>query len=304
MVEILIVFAILAFVATGLVLVLNPKEQFLRAQDSKRRNDLPQIAIALEDYFKDRYCYPTGIPFGSEWKEGDNVYMKEVPQDPDPSTPYTYYPAQGTCPGWAVVFAKPHASWSVSGVGACTLKSDCAPQGYEEGKFICAIVGKPDCGTIAGAQLPQSYVAGGGPTPGPGGGTGSPGPGASATPASSGTPAPTAQGTTGTYFIGHKDNPQFMRADVTPELPGQGQAQTVVITVRDTTSTPITGVSATVVTDNQSKTYPMKLTDGTSLNGAWTSTWTITDSIQKILEIKFEATNQSGKSSSTKVLLN
>lgn len=75
----------------------------------------------------------------------------------------------------------------------------------------------------------------------------------------------------------------------------KGESQTVSLDVAY--SKPIEAVNATLVMDNMSKTYPMKLTGGTGENGTWSGTWTIEDDHEKNYAMKFTI-KYNGKQSS------
>jgi type II secretory pathway pseudopilin PulG len=116
LVELLVSLGILAFLTAMILLTLNPLYQYSKAYDGQRKQDLAQIRSALDTYYNDHNCYPSSVPFGEEWKDGEVVLMKKVPQDP-----YAYY-RQGagwyyynyetdtregaTCPQWNIVFTK------------------------------------------------------------------------------------------------------------------------------------------------------------------------------------------------------
>ena len=70
------------------------------ARDAKRKADLELIRSGLEIYKSDCYFYPTGTELSSPlvgnnsatYCLSDNVYIHEVPEDPNsPSRSYAYY---------------------------------------------------------------------------------------------------------------------------------------------------------------------------------------------------------------------
>lgn len=65
----------------------------------------------------------------------------------------------------------------------------------------------------------------------------------------------------------------------------KGEPQTVSLNVAY--SKPIEAVDVTLIMDNMSKTYPMKLISGTGEKGAWSGTWTIEDDHEKNYAMKF-----------------
>ena len=107
LIELIVVIGILAILASMLLFILNPVEQFQKANDARRKSDLYQIQKSLEQYYQDHGDYPavsgtTGsnayeivnfqnnqaIPWGSSWQP----YMNLLPKDPSyPSKTYVYY---------------------------------------------------------------------------------------------------------------------------------------------------------------------------------------------------------------------
>ncbi len=83
--------------ATFLLVVVNPFEQFKKASDTQRKSDLAQIQRALEAYYQDHGQYPTSSSFkivnnstpvswGSTW----SPYINALPKDPSPTKNYAY----------------------------------------------------------------------------------------------------------------------------------------------------------------------------------------------------------------------
>ncbi len=95
LIELLIVISIIGMLTAISIFGLQGARESSR--DSKRKADLESIRSALEIYRADCGDYPSSISSGGQIK-GDgspsscslvNVYMEEVPADPDGS-PYTY----------------------------------------------------------------------------------------------------------------------------------------------------------------------------------------------------------------------
>lgn len=84
-----------------MIAVINPIEQFKKAQDSKRKSDLAQIQRALEVYYQDYHRYPytveskiskDGTTNGIvNWGEDFRPYMDVLPIDPSSSKSYAYW---------------------------------------------------------------------------------------------------------------------------------------------------------------------------------------------------------------------
>lgn len=56
--ELLIVVALIALIATAVLVLLNPWAQIAKGQDSKRKQELTQLNKVLEDWYNDKGCYP------------------------------------------------------------------------------------------------------------------------------------------------------------------------------------------------------------------------------------------------------
>lgn len=106
LIELIVVIGILAILASMLLFVLNPVEQFQKANDARRKSDLSQIQKSLEQYYQDHGVYPVTsgstpptyeilnfqnnqtISWGSSWQP----YMNLLPKDPSyPNKTYVYY---------------------------------------------------------------------------------------------------------------------------------------------------------------------------------------------------------------------
>lgn len=99
LIELIIVIGILAILALFVLTIVNPLQQFQKANDTRRKEDLAQVQRGLEQYYQDNGAYPTGtadyqltnpeltpIPWGSSW----SPYMNVVPKDPDNNRSYKY----------------------------------------------------------------------------------------------------------------------------------------------------------------------------------------------------------------------
>jgi prepilin-type N-terminal cleavage/methylation domain-containing protein len=98
--EIVPVLTIVAFLATIVILSLNPKKQFLEARNSARKNDIAHIADAIAEYSRDKstdllMSIPTGsaqelcadLLTGScslmvNLRDLYDLYLEDVPVDP------------------------------------------------------------------------------------------------------------------------------------------------------------------------------------------------------------------------------
>jgi prepilin-type N-terminal cleavage/methylation domain-containing protein len=85
LIELIVVIGILAVLAIFLIAIVNPFEQYKKANDARRKSDLGQIQRALEAYYQDYGRYPENdtnyqirnAPWGSGWPP----YMNVVPKD-------------------------------------------------------------------------------------------------------------------------------------------------------------------------------------------------------------------------------
>ena len=98
LVEMIVVVAIIGIFAAGIVAVINPRQQILKAHDTRRKSDLNAIQRGLEAYYQDYGRYPQGLsykiaPAGSvkEWGSAWSPYMTTIPKDASNSQAYVYY---------------------------------------------------------------------------------------------------------------------------------------------------------------------------------------------------------------------
>lgn len=101
LIELLIVMAILGILATIALTSFQTSQQ--RARDGQRKSDLKQVSNALELYYADHGLYPSAnrggqilgcpstsstpctwgaVASGSEFTDGNTVYLSRIPQDP------------------------------------------------------------------------------------------------------------------------------------------------------------------------------------------------------------------------------
>lgn len=137
--------------------LVNPGKQLNKAKDTQRRADFKQIRNALDTYYNDYNCYPATIPFGQEWKIGNTVYMKTIPQDPNCTGNegcYAYIvDSASLCPQWNVLFGK-LAIVPSSATPACLLQTTCLPSNYiRSGYNLCDFGGNIDCAVMQAVEL-------------------------------------------------------------------------------------------------------------------------------------------------------
>ena len=81
LIEILLVIAILAILASVVIVAINPAKQFGEAQDAQRRNDVLSILNSTHQYAIDNNgLYPDTIPFGGDcMSEGLDICEYQYP---------------------------------------------------------------------------------------------------------------------------------------------------------------------------------------------------------------------------------
>lgn len=152
LVELIVVISITVILATVIIFAVNPAHQYEKALDAERVQDLSTVATAMDTYYHDTNCYPDTVPFGSEWKNGNTIYAKEVPNDPKRETngDYIYMKSSSSpCSQWGVVFSK-----LTTQEGVCSLPAGCVPSGYNTA-WACKVLGSPPCEEIQEEELPE-----------------------------------------------------------------------------------------------------------------------------------------------------
>lgn len=77
-----------------------------------------------------------------------------------------------------------------------------------------------------------------------------------------------------------------------PLDPQKDSTQT--ITATSISKEPVSSISLTMFTDNQTKVYPMTFNSGTKLKGIWTASFTASDTYEKIYKVSFEIITELG----------
>ncbi len=150
-----------------LFILIDPLSQLDKAKDASSKHDLKAIQASLDAYYNDHGCYPTTLPFGSQWKEGATVYMRTVPQSGscknNSAMCYLYQTdSTNSCPQWNILYAKQK---KISAESACMLSgisSSCIPPNYDS-NWACTFSGVVDCNIVASNPvLPNSSTSTGG----------------------------------------------------------------------------------------------------------------------------------------------
>ena len=90
MIELLVVMAVLAVLAAGGIIAINPGKRIRQANDTRIRNDVGQIATALQAYYTTSQFYPSAL--ADLATSGD---LKQVPTPPGGGA-YEYSRSGGT----------------------------------------------------------------------------------------------------------------------------------------------------------------------------------------------------------------
>lgn len=173
LIELIVSTAILGgLLAIGFIMISNNQSIF-KAKDIERKQDLQEIKNALDTYYSDNNCYPQTIPFGSEWKVGETVYMTEVPEDTscanDSTRCYIYKHSGQSCPQWFALFTY----FEVSGenvsdntlnseLTSCSLSqlSSCVPSDFTT-SWGCISSGNVDCSSLSSSRLNEGSTPAG-----------------------------------------------------------------------------------------------------------------------------------------------
>ena len=165
LIELLIVIAILALVVSVAIALLNPLQEFGRADDARRKADLNTLRKSFEDYYNDKGCYPTAAQVCSDspisQKQGVGAsaktvsytchicglasstpsfapYLSRLPCDPQhPQKDYLYqYDGKSTCPGWNRIYSNLSITDDPASLALGCLGGGCGPApnyGYSYG---------------------------------------------------------------------------------------------------------------------------------------------------------------------------
>jgi len=100
--ELLIVISIITFLAVLITVYL--RTQVLKGNDAKRKGDMHDIQVAVEEYEKDNDCYP--LPSLVVCNPGDGLkpYINKVPCDPQTKASYFYDYEDSLCPSWYKIY--------------------------------------------------------------------------------------------------------------------------------------------------------------------------------------------------------
>ncbi len=100
--ELLVVVTILVFLMA--VVMWYFRSQLFKGNDAKRKGDIHNIKVAVEEYEKDNNCYPLPQLVICDPGTGLKPYMSQVPCDPMTDASYYYEHEDSECPSWFRIF--------------------------------------------------------------------------------------------------------------------------------------------------------------------------------------------------------
>jgi len=106
-------------VVLALVIFWFLRNQILKGNDAKRKGDIHEIQVAVEEYEKDNDCYP--LPQFVVCNPGDGLkpYLSKIPCDPTTGASYYYEHEGSSCPSWYRIYTNLQNLSDADIVGAC-----------------------------------------------------------------------------------------------------------------------------------------------------------------------------------------
>ncbi len=102
--EILIVIGLIAFLAILITTYL--RSQILKSYDARRKAEAKRIGQAVEEYEKDKNCYPLPNLVICSPGNGLTPYIDKIPCDPVTGASYFYEHEDAACPKWYRIYTK------------------------------------------------------------------------------------------------------------------------------------------------------------------------------------------------------
>lgn len=147
LIELLTVITILGVLISSLLMIFNPQTQIRKGEDSKRRTFLSEIKGPLLTYYDDYKCFPTTLPWGSDFTSGTNTYFSELPLDDASDGPF--YKNDGTtCPQWYVVAWRKEYTLNPDMLADCQLRQTNPCDTNISDEFVCSYEGSVDCSAV------------------------------------------------------------------------------------------------------------------------------------------------------------
>ncbi len=103
LVELMIVVVIIAVL--GSVALFSFRNQIFKGKDAKRKADIKRMSIALEEYEKDKNCYPATGTITCNPGNALSPYLEKIPCDPSSNLSYYYEAETAVCPRWYRLFS-------------------------------------------------------------------------------------------------------------------------------------------------------------------------------------------------------
>lgn len=142
--EVLITFTLLCSLALAAIFLLNPAQQFAKAQDARRKNDLNELRKIFESWIGDKGCYPkaSDVCYNPSFSTTCNIctshsgspslstYTSSVLCDPESPRREYLYEVQGdlNCPTAFVIYSKLTEAYEANGdIFHCTKNHGCGP---------------------------------------------------------------------------------------------------------------------------------------------------------------------------------
>jgi len=99
--ELLIVVSII--IILGVLVIAFLRTQLFKGNDARRKADIKRIGIAVEEYEKDKDCYPATVTCTTNTSL--RPYLETIPCDPVSKLPYAYVNDGTTCSKWYRIYA-------------------------------------------------------------------------------------------------------------------------------------------------------------------------------------------------------
>lgn len=100
--ELIIVILLLGFLV--LIGISYLRSQTYKGNDARRKRDIREIQVAIEEYEKDHDCYPLPSIVSCNPGTGLKPYIAKIPCDPITGASYYYDYADSSCPDWYRIF--------------------------------------------------------------------------------------------------------------------------------------------------------------------------------------------------------
>ncbi len=117
LVELLVVVTILVFLMS--VVIWYFRNQIFKGNDAKRKGDIHNIEVAIEEYEKDNNCYPLPSLVVCDPSTGLKPYLSKVPCDPMTDASYYYEHEDSECPSWYRIYTNLDNLTDIDILGEC-----------------------------------------------------------------------------------------------------------------------------------------------------------------------------------------